>query len=62
MYQPKATTIVMITRLSKDRGIRYFHSNFNIWSMRRRGNVQRIHMSTQTRANALPKNQTMPGI
>ena len=43
-WNPNATHTVIKIRMTSDNGIRYFHSNFRIWSIRRRGNVQRTHM------------------
>ena len=45
-----------------DNGIKYFHSNFKIWSIRRRGKVQRTHIKSHTTVKVLPKNQMKPGI
>ena len=59
---PNATHTVIKIRMMSDNGIRYFHSNFRIWSIRRRGNVQRTHIRSQTTAKVLPKNQMKPGM
>ena len=59
IYNPKATTTVISTRLSSAKGIRYFHSSFSIWSTLRRGNVQRTHMSSQTRGIRLLPDQKL---
>ena len=48
IYQPNATMIVINTKLSKESGIKYFHSKLRIWSTRRRGNVHLIQSKTQT--------------
>ena len=57
-----ATQTVVRTKTSSIKGIRYFHSSFNIWSIRKRGNVQRTHIRIQTTKKDLPKNQKIPGI
>ena len=43
---------VISTRLMRASGIRYFHSSFRIWSIRRRGKVHLIHISNQTSRKA----------
>ena len=61
-WNPNATHTVIKIRMTSDNGIRYFHSNFRIWSIRRRGKVQRTHIRSHTTAKVLPKNQMKPGI
>ena len=39
-----------------------FHSNARIWSIRKRGKVQRIHMRRNTTKKVLPINHTAPGM
>ena len=55
-WNPNATHTVIKIRMTSDNGIRYFHSNFRIWSIRRRGKVQRTHIRSHTTAKVLPKN------
>lgn len=50
------------SRFASPIGTRYFHSSVSIWSIRRRGKVHLIHISSHTTKNALPKNQTKPGM
>ena len=52
----------MSNRFTRPIGTRYFHSSVRIWSIRRRGKVHLIHMSSQTTKKALPKNQRNPGM
>ena len=59
---PENKITVIKIRMTSDNGIRYFHSNFRIWSIRRRGNVQRTHIRSHTTAKVLPKNQMKPGM
>ena len=54
--------LVIITRLSRLSGIRYFHSSLRIWSIRKRGYVHFIQSSIQIRKNVLAKNHTIPGM
>ena len=58
----KTTTMTISSRLASPMGTRYFHSRVRIWSIRRRGNVHLIHISSHTTKKALAKNQTKPGI
>ena len=53
----KATTM----RLTKANGTRNFQAKFNMWSMRKRGQLPRAQMNTKTMAKVLIKNQSHVG-
>ena len=54
--------ITINTRFTRLIGNKYFHSSFNNWSIRRRGNVHLNQMIMNERAIALPINHTTDGI